>query len=89
MLAATICEEKPRSQNRDLGHPLLVWLLLYLRQSETLWRDLRDCFVPTVSFAARGLPARAAPAHLVWALLAALPRETPEAQPQQIETAPR
>ena len=25
--ARTICEEKPRSQKRDLGHPLKVWSL--------------------------------------------------------------
>jgi hypothetical protein len=26
------CEEKPRSQKRDLGHPLKVWSLQHFRQ---------------------------------------------------------
>jgi hypothetical protein len=42
---ATICEEKPRSQNRDLSHTLKVWRLVF-RQSEEHWRDLR--FFPLV-----------------------------------------
>jgi hypothetical protein len=34
---APICEEKPRSHNRDLGHPLKVWRFAACFSTEKSW----------------------------------------------------
>jgi hypothetical protein len=46
----TICEEKPRSQKRDLGHPLNVWCNSIFDEGEHPQQEIRGTVVESVPF---------------------------------------